>query len=81
MVDQDDLWLMEDELPDEPTELFWAMPEIRLLADPERNDEDLGLRSILEDPEALSKAWRRSASGRRHGAPRNARHGDVLRAA
>jgi hypothetical protein len=67
MVDRKDAWLMElmeEDLPlDEPAEMLRTMPEIRLLLDPESHDDGLALRSVLEHPEALSKAWRRSAQG------------------
>ncbi len=53
MLDEDDLWLM-----DEPSELLRGLPEIRHCLDPDRREE-AGLRSVLERPEALSKAWRR----------------------
>jgi hypothetical protein len=83
----DDLWLvelMEEGLPlDEPAEVLRAMPEMRQLVDPESHDDEPGMRSILEHPEALSKAWRHSAHAERH--PRTSRsvrrHTDVLRAA
>jgi hypothetical protein len=84
MLDQTDLWLVEEELPlDEPADVLTAMPEIRQLVDPERDDEELGLRSILERPEALSKAWRRCTRAERHqGTSKSGkRHVDVLRAA
>jgi hypothetical protein len=84
MLDQNDLWLMEGELPlDEPVDLLQTMPEIRQWVDPERHDEELGLRSILERPDVLSKAWWRSAHAKRRlrtsRGPK--RHADVLRAA
>ncbi len=59
MLDQNDLWLMEEELPvDEPADVLLTMPGILQQFDPDRDDEELGLRSILERPEVLSKAWR-----------------------
>jgi hypothetical protein len=84
VVDQNDLWLMEEELPvDEPADVLPTMPEIRLLFDPDRDDEQLGLRSILERPEVLSKAWRHCTHAERHqGNSKSAkRHVDTLRAA
>jgi hypothetical protein len=67
MLDQNDLWLLEDELPlDEPADVLLTMQEVRQLFDPDRSDEELGLRSILEQPEALAEAWRRSAHVERH---------------
>ncbi len=84
MPDQNDLWLMEEEIPlDEPSELLLTMPEIRQLFDPDPPDEQLGLRSILDRPETLSKAWRKSTHSARRRRPSKLarRHGDVLRAA
>ena len=84
MLDQNDLWLMEEELPvDEPADVLMTMPEIRQLFDPDRDDEELGLRSILERPEVLSKAWRHCTHTERHqGTSKSTkRHVDVPRAA
>ena len=81
---ENDPWLMEEDMPlDEPSDLLLTMPEIRQLVDPARPDEQLGLRSILERPETLSKAWRHSAHAERHhgGAKAVKRHAVVLRAA
>jgi hypothetical protein len=84
MLDQNDLWLLEEEPPpDEPADLLRTMPEIRQLVDPDRDDEQLGLRSILERPEALSRVWWRSAHAERHLRTSKSvkRHAGVLRAA
>jgi predicted glycosyltransferase len=62
MLDQDDLWLMEELPTDDPAELLRTMPEIRQVLDPDRRDEEIGIRSILDRPEALSKAWWRHAN-------------------
>ena len=79
MLDQDDLWLTEELPIEEPSELLKAMPEIRQYLDPE-HEEDVGLRSVLERPEVLSKAWWRSTHTR--GRTRSAsRHSGVPRAA
>lgn len=61
MLPEDDLWLVEDVPSEGPSDLLHIMPELcgRLPDDP--HDGDLGLRSILERPEVLSKAWRRTA--------------------
>lgn len=61
MLEQDVLWLM-DELPIDEVEPIETLPEIRWHLDPR---EEGGLRSILERPEALSKAWRRHAGSRK----------------
>lgn len=84
MLTPNDVWLMDEELPvDEPVEVLLTMPEIRQLFDPARSEEEPGLRSILERPEALSHAWRRSAhADRQQRTSRSVkRHADVLRAA
>ena len=84
MLNQNDLWLMDEELPlDEPADVLQTMPEIRQLIDTDRHDDELGLRSLLEHPEALSKAWWRSAHAERHHRTAKSvkRHADVLRAA
>jgi hypothetical protein len=75
---------MEEELPvDEPADVLLTMPEMRQLFDPNREDEGLGLRSILDRPEALSKAWRHCTHAERHQVTSKSskRHVDVLRAA
>lgn len=56
MLNQPDACLME-ELPEEPTTLE-TIPEIRRLVSADRGEE-VGLRAILQRPEALSKVWRR----------------------
>lgn len=84
MLDRNDPWLMEEELPlDEPADVLRTMPEIRQLLDPDRHDDELGLRSLLEHPEALSKAWWRSAHAEGHHRTLKSvkHHPDVLRAA
>ena len=75
MLNQDDLWLVEDALLlDEPGDAQLTMEEVRQLVEPDRRRDDLGLRSILERPEALSQAWRRCeyVKGRRR-TPKRAR--------
>jgi hypothetical protein len=84
LLDQNDPWLMEEETRlDEPSELLLTMPEIRQLFDPDPPDEQLGLRSILDRPEMLSKAWRKSTHAERRHRPSKLarRYGDVLPAA
>jgi hypothetical protein len=66
--DQDELWM--EELPvDDPADLLKTMPEIRLARDPDRRGKEGWLRSILERPEALSKAWRRTGKRRERRRP------------
>jgi hypothetical protein len=73
MLRPNDPWFL-DEAVDEPGELLKALPEMRQYMAPAPSDEDLGLRSLLEQPEAFAFAhpwWRDQArrSGRR-GTPR-----------
>lgn len=77
MLDQDDLWLIEEVPIDEPSELLQTLPEIRQCLEPGRPTDGDGLRAILEHPRALSKAWRLATQAR--GRPRRA--GGTLRAA
>ena len=84
MLDQNDPWVLEEAMPlDEPADVLRTMPEIRQLVDPNRQDDDLGLRSILEHPEALSKAWWHCVHAERRDRSSKGvkRHVDVLRAA
>jgi hypothetical protein len=53
-----------DEAADDPAELLKALPEIRKEVGAAPTDDDLGLRSLLEDPEAFSHAWWRDQAGR-----------------
>jgi len=61
MLDHDDLLFIEEPPVDDGSDLLWMLPEIRRRATPPRRDEGLGLRSLLERPEAQSKAWWRTA--------------------
>jgi hypothetical protein len=56
----------------------WFVPGLTPLRGeaPEDEDDDLGLRAILERPEALAKAWR--ASGRERRVKRLGRAKDLL---
>lgn len=78
MLVDDDPWLMEELPEDEPAELLRTMPEIRQPLEPARAERDVGLRAILEHPEALSKAWWRQAA-RRSGATRGSQRPTVAR--
>ena len=79
MLNKDALWLVDEALSlDEPSDVLRTMPEIRQLLAADRHDEELGLRSVLERPELLSRSWLRTANGHRHGVKR---HANVLRAA
>lgn len=60
MLDRDDTFSIEELPLDEPWDVLSAMPEIRPYVRPARGDEGGGLRSILEHPRALARAWRRT---------------------
>lgn len=53
-----------DEAAEDPAELLKAMPEIRHEVAPAPADDDLGLRSLLERPEAFTHAWWRDQARR-----------------
>jgi hypothetical protein len=56
MLEQDDLWLLEEPPIDEPSELF-SIPEIRRHLVADRVDDEVGLRALLERPEVLARPW------------------------
>ena len=61
MLTRDDMWLVEEPALDEPSDIL-AIPEIRRVVAREWRDEELGLRSLLERPEAMPRAWREAVS-------------------
>ncbi len=79
--EEDDLWWVEDVPSEEPSDLLRVMPEIRQSVENEPHDDELGLRSVLERPEVLSKAWRRKEITRKRRVTRGSRHANLLRAA
>ena len=68
MLDHDDLAFIEEPPVDDVSDLLRALPEIRRRASHPRRDEGLGLHSLLERPEAQSKAWWRSVAAARRAA-------------
>jgi hypothetical protein len=68
MLTKDELWLVEELSADEPPDLL-TIPEIRQYVAHDLRDDELGLWSLTERPEALSKAL--LGGGRKH--PRRAR--------
>jgi hypothetical protein len=82
MVASNELWLIDDLPIDDPSDLL-TIPEIKQHVAHDLRDEDLGLRSLLERPEALSKSLRRDEHARTRRAPSKSakRHPDALRAA
>jgi hypothetical protein len=72
--------LVEEPALDEPADLL-TIPEIKQHVVHDRRDEELGLRSLLERPEALSMLSCEEARSRR-GSPKSVkRQPHVLRAA
>lgn len=64
MLRSEDPWLL-DETVDVPGELFKVLTEIRQYLIPARRAEELGLRSLVEGPEALVHGgWRDQATAR-----------------
>lgn len=80
MLDHDDLWWMEEPSVEDPSELLTTMPELRHYLAP-HDDGELGLRSVLERPDALSRAWWRDANTRRRTHRRKRRGVAILHAA
>lgn len=58
MHEEEDLWWAEDAPSFGTSDLFRMMPEIREYV--ESASTEPGMRSILERPDVLSKAWHRS---------------------
>lgn len=61
MLDHDP-WLIDDELFDEPPDPFDTLPEVRHYVDADQRSDEGWIRSVLERPEALRKAWTRRAA-------------------
>jgi hypothetical protein len=68
MLRPEDLTFLDDEAVDEPSELLKALPEIGQYITPAPPEDDLGLRSLLERPEAFAHAWWRDQA-RKSGRP------------
>jgi hypothetical protein len=69
MTHRDDPWAdLTPPVDDEPFDPL-VLPEVKQYVAHERREDALGLRSLLERPEALSRAWWRSQSGRRRVRP------------
>jgi hypothetical protein len=80
-LDQDDVWLVEELEADEPSELLRTMPELRQYAVAPPDEEDVGLRSLLDAPEAQSKAWWGNANTRKRHTAKNVKRPHALPAA
>jgi hypothetical protein len=64
-----------DEAAEDPAELLTALPEFRHEVAP--TDDDLGLRSLLERPEAFTHAWWRDQASRSGSSIRPMRRADL----
>lgn len=62
-----DMAFIEEEA-DDPAELLKALPELRYDVASTHADDDLGLRSLLEHPEAFTHPWWRDQASRSGGA-------------
>lgn len=56
MLTKDELWVI-DEMEALDDELSEMLPEVKDRFERELGDDDLGLRSLLETPEAMMSAW------------------------
>lgn len=61
MLDHDP-WLIDDELFDEAPDPFDTLPEVRHYVDADQRSDEEWMRSVLERPDALRKAWTRRAA-------------------
>ncbi len=57
MLTRDALWLVEEPVLDEPADLLTTIPEIKQHIAHEPHDDELGLRALLEMPEAPPLPW------------------------
>lgn len=70
-----------EEADELPADLLRALPEIRHELTPAPADDDLGLRSLLEQPQLFSHAWWRAQASRSRPRPRAPRRPSPNRAA
>lgn len=59
-----DLSFIDEAAEEDPAELLKALPEIRHELAPAPADDDLGLRSLLDQPQAFAHAWWRDQASR-----------------
>jgi hypothetical protein len=81
MPSETELWLIEEPI-DEPADLL-TMPELKQRGARDPHDDELGLRLLLEHPEALPPSlWRDQREHPRRTSPKSTkRRVDVVRAA
>lgn len=53
-----------DEAAEDPVDLLKALPEVRYEVQAATADDDIGIRSLLERPEALAHSWWRDQARR-----------------
>jgi hypothetical protein len=63
MLRPDDPWLVDDPV-DGASDLFQVLPELRPYVTQPPRDQELGLRSLLEQPEAFAHSWWRDQARR-----------------
>ncbi|HVY26186.1 MAG TPA: hypothetical protein VHB79_06520 [Polyangiaceae bacterium] len=63
MLRPDDPWLLDDPV-EGAGDLFRVLPEMRPYLAQSPQDDDLGLRSLLEQPEALAHSWWRNQASK-----------------
>ena len=68
MQASNELWLVEEAPLEAPPDLM-TLPQVRQHLAHEHHDDELGLRSLLERPEALSHSWWRTEHARRRRSP------------
>jgi hypothetical protein len=76
-----DLSFLDEPVEEDAAELLRALPEFRHEVAFEPDDDDLGLRSLLERPEAFSHAWWRGQATRSASRNRSRPHSAPWRAA
>jgi hypothetical protein len=63
MLRPEDSWLLDEDAED-PSALLAVLPEIRPYLEPTPAEEELGLRSLLEQPDHFAHPWWRDQASR-----------------
>jgi hypothetical protein len=64
MLRPDEPWFLDEAAVDEPADLVRVMPEVRQYLVHAPADEELGLRSLLEQPGVFAHSWWRDQASR-----------------
>jgi hypothetical protein len=72
MLTRDAFWLVDEPVLDEPADLL-TIPQIKQHIAHEPNDDELGLRALLEMPEAPPSPWWREEQPRHRPVSRRSR--------